>query len=256
MKTAILIAVRMKSTRLPKKALKKIGNQTVIENLIDRIEKSKKADEIILCTSTHPDDKILLEYADKKGIKKFAGSEDDVLDRFIKAAEMVNADRIVRVTGDNPLTDPEYIDKMLKKQEETGAEYVYLEGMPRGTKGEVMTVDALKKAKRIAYDSKQSEYMTIYFRSGLFNIEKVEAEENVKRPGYRLTIDTPKDLELMKNISTHFEKKLPEIKLEEIIEYLDENPEAVSINKDAHTRKVEKKIVETEEGKKVKIIVG
>ena len=74
---AILIAVRMKSTRLPKKALKMVEDQTVTEHLIDRMKSCRKADKVILCTSTHPDDKVLLEIAEKKGIPAIAGSEDE-----------------------------------------------------------------------------------------------------------------------------------------------------------------------------------
>ncbi len=255
MKVAILIAVRLKSTRLPRKALEKIGSQTLIEHLIDRLKKCKKADEIILCTSTHPDDQILLRYAEKKGIKSFAGSEEDVLERFIKAAESVNADVIVRVTGDNPLTDPEYIDRMIEKQRETNAEYVYTEGLPRGTKAEVMTVDALRKAHELAYDPNQSEYMTLYFKTNFFKVEKVEADESVKRPGYRLTIDTPEDLNLMREIEKKLGKDLYEIKLKEIIELLDKNPELRKINLSVRPRNIGKEIVKTCEGPKIKITI-
>ena len=220
-KVAILIAVRMKSKRLPKKALARIGNQTLMEHLIDRMKLCKTVDSIVLCTSTHPDDKILVDLAKKKGIGWFKGSEDDVLDRFIKAAEREKTDIISRVTGDNPLTDPHYLDKMVEKLIETHSDYIYAEGLPAGTKPEVMTVDALKKARETAFDSKQSEYMTLYFKNGFFKIEKVEAEEDVNRPDYRLTVDTQEDLDLLREISKKLRKDLKDIKLEDIIDLLD-----------------------------------
>ena len=46
-KVVILIAVRMKSKRLPGKALKIIEGQTITEHLIDRMKHCKNVDKII-----------------------------------------------------------------------------------------------------------------------------------------------------------------------------------------------------------------
>ncbi|RLJ03262.1 MAG: acylneuraminate cytidylyltransferase [Candidatus Aenigmatarchaeota archaeon] len=238
MKVGILIAVRMKSTRLPKKATRVVSGKTIIEHLIERVKNCKRVDEIILCTSTHPDDSILVEIAQKNGIKWFRGDEDDVLKRFIDAAERFGLDIVVRVTGDNPLTDPEYIDKIVEKQMESGAEYVYIEGLPAGTKAEVMTLEALKKARRLAENPEMSEYMTLYFRdSGLFKVEKVVADKEVYRPEYRLTVDTEEDLDVIREI---YEKlyKGGYFPLIEVIKFLDSNPGVVRRNINVKKRSI------------------
>src|SRR3990172_272399 len=98
-----LVAVRMKSSRLKGKALLDLNGKPLILQLLLRLKNSTNMDDIVLCTSAHPDDRALLLIAQENGFKSFAGSEDDVMDRFIRAGEREKADVIVRITGDNPL---------------------------------------------------------------------------------------------------------------------------------------------------------
>lgn len=251
MKAAILIAVRTKSARLPRKALAEIEGKPLIEHVIDRLKMAKIPESIVVCTSTHPDDKILVNTAKKNGVRWFAGSEDDVLRRFIDAAESIDADIIVRATGDNPLTDPVYIDRMIKHHVETGAEYTYIEGLPEGTKPEIISVSALKKCRELADNPEYSEYMTLYFKNlGIFKVAKVMANPEVFRPNYRLTVDTPDDLKLMREIYKRLYPKKRVFSLREVIKLLDQNPELVKINAHIKPKEVKMEIVD----KKMRIV--
>jgi len=241
MKAVTLVAVRTKSARLPKKALAEIEGKFLIEHMIDRLKMAKIPESVVVCTSTHPDDKILVDIAKRNRVKWFTGSSDDVLHRFIEAAEATNADTIIRTTGDNPLTDPVYIDKMIKHHIETGAEYTYVEGLPEGTKPEIISVSALKKCWELANNPQYSEYMTLYFKnSGMFKVAKVIADPEVSRPNYRLTVDTPEDLKLMREIYKRFYPRKKVFSLREVIKLLDDNPELAKIN--AHTKPKEVKM--------------
>ncbi len=241
---AILIAVRMKSTRLPKKALQVIEGQTLIEHLIDRMKQCKHANHVILCTSIHPDDRILLDIAKKKDIFYFVGNEKNVMKRFLGAAEKVKADIIVRVTGDNPLTSPYFIDSAIKHHLKAGADYTYTTDLPQGTKGEVISVSALKKAHELAEDPNFSEYMTWYFTDNpnFFKIEKILIDEDMKRPSYRLTVDTPEDLELIKKIYGKLYEHGQIIPLKAVIKFLDENPNLLKINANIKSKDVKDKV--------------
>ena len=99
-KICALIAVRMKSKRLPKKALVDIDGYTAIERVVNNLKPSKYIDEIILATTTNKEDDAIEELAKKRGLLFFRGNEDNVVKRFIDAAEKFNADIVVRVTGD------------------------------------------------------------------------------------------------------------------------------------------------------------
>ena len=243
MKSVILIAVRMKSARLPGKALTEIEGKPLIEHIIDRLKMAKIPESIVVCTSTHPDDEILVEVAKRNGIKWFRGSEDDVLRRFIEAAEEEGADMVVRTTGDNPLTDPVYIDRTLKHHIEAGAEYTYVEGLPEGTKPEIISTSALKKCWELADNPECSEYMTLYFKnSGMFKTAKIVADPEVFRPNYRLTVDAPEDLMLMREIYKRL-RPWGIFSLQEVIELLDRNPELIEINAHIKPKKVKMELV-------------
>ena len=106
----------MKSSRLPKKALLEIVNRSLIERLVERLMLGFSADQIVICTSTNPQDMVLKKVATKLGVRFFAGSELDVMGRFIAASKKNNVSTIARVTGDNPLTDPFQLQEMLNFQ--------------------------------------------------------------------------------------------------------------------------------------------
>ena len=229
----VLVAVRMKSTRLPRKALIEIQGKTIIEHLLERVKAARMPNVVVVCTSTHPDDAILIDIAKKARVKWFAGSEEDVMERFLGAARQERVDIIVRVTGDCPLVDPEYIDKAIAHLAAKDADYVRVVNMPIGTGCEVFTTKALEKADNYAIDPNYSEYMSFYFLNNpeMFHIEEVECDESVKRPDYRLTIDQIADIHLMEEIYQRLYQGGRIFPLKEVMELLDSNPKLVEINK-------------------------
>ena len=52
------------------------------------------------------------------------GDDNDVLSRFVEVSKKFNADIIVRLTGDCPLSDPEIIDDAIKMIINTNSDYV------------------------------------------------------------------------------------------------------------------------------------
>jgi len=248
-KIAILIQARVKSMRLPRKALCYIEDKLLIEHVIERLKRAKIPDEILICTSTHPDDQVLVEIAEKNKIGWFTGSEEDVLDRFIQAAKKNKADVVVRASGENPLIDPLYLDRAVQEHLELGAKYTSVKGLPPGVRVEVIDVLALKKAHKLADNPQKSEYMTFYFRSDFFKVHFIEAEKRFKRPHFRLTVDTPEDLELMCEIYKALYKPGEIIPLEEVICFLDKHPELVEINSHITPKKVRREVVMSEQPK-------
>ena len=231
MKTIGLVAVRMKSSRLKKKALLDLGGKPIILQLLQRLRKSNRLDDIILCTSTHSDDNVLLELASENGFKSFAGSEDDVIHRFIYVGEREGADIIVRITGDNPLTDPGLIDIMVESHLNSGADYTRMDNLPIGVTAEVITFKALRRAFELAENTKYSEYMTLYFMENptIFDLNILQADPGNDRPQYRLTVDYVEDYCLMKAIFTQFISS-EWFSIKDVIEFLDNNPSIIEIN--------------------------
>jgi spore coat polysaccharide biosynthesis protein SpsF len=234
MKAVILIAVRLNSKRLARKALIQLGEKTILEHLITRVKDAKEPEGLVICTSVHQEDREIINLAENIGIKWFAGSENDVLDRFIRAAEREGAQAVIRVTGDNPFTDPQIMDDMVALHRERGAEYTYTEDIPRGTRCEILDVSAMKRAHLLAENPSQTEYMSLFFRQPeFFRVSTFNVSHGkLKKPHYRLTLDTLEDLKLIRilyeSLYDHHKEKFPP--LEKIIEFLDVHPDIVSIN--------------------------
>lgn len=230
-KVSICLAVRLKSTRLPKKAILTIEDQTAIEHQIDRLKRCKKG-ELILCTSTLEEDAPLIEIAKRKNIKYYAGDPDDVMERFMNAAKREGANIVVRTTGDSPLVDPELVDKQITMHIEHNADYTGIENCPIGVETEVIHFWTLQDARTRVKDAKDTEYMTWFIKDPQhFKVQVLKGDETINRP-YRITLDTPKDLEVIKAIYKELYHRNKEFSTADVVAFLDQHPEIASINCD------------------------
>ena len=200
----------MKSSRCPKKALADLYGQPLIMRLHERIREA--GFPIVWCTSTHKDDGKLAQLAGWNKIDCFRGHEVDVMDRFITVADMYETNTIVRVTGDNPLTDTSLIKHLVNLHKDKESDYTYVSGPPRGTKPEVINVKSLRKLYTVI-KPEESEYMTPMLMR-FKNKHELKLEGHLCQPDMRLTCDTPQDLARLIEIYNHFKgypPKLPEL---------------------------------------------
>src|SRR5436309_12574495 len=131
-RTLAIIQARTSSTRLPGKVMMKIGGRPLLMYLVERISRARTLDAIIVATTTNPRDNVIIEECERRGIPNFRGSETDVLSRYVSAARACKADIIVRVTADNPFTDPDSIDRVVDRIAGGGAEYAIENNLPVG----------------------------------------------------------------------------------------------------------------------------
>jgi spore coat polysaccharide biosynthesis protein SpsF len=193
--------------------------------LIERLKMAKTIDEIVICTSTHPDDAILVDLAQQWGVKALIGSEDDVLSRLILAANLYKADAVIRVTGDNVLTDPKTIDQMVVHHINKNADYTRTNGLPLGVTAEIMSATMLPRLHQIMPDPNLSEYMMLYaFDPEHFHCEVFDAPAEVSRPHYSLTVDTPADLELIRHLYAELSTSDGGPTIRDVVALLDKNP--------------------------------
>jgi len=224
----IFITVRTGSKRFPKKCLKKIVGKYAVELVIDRAKRSKTADEIVLCTTRLSEDDILREIALKNKIGVYSGSENDKLLRWRGAAEKYFIDFFVTFDGDDLLCDPGLADLAFKQHGKTGADFIQAPHVPTGAFTYGIAKSALDKVCDIK-GSDNTENMVPYFTdTGLFKVEPLfDVPQALQRPELRMTMDYPDDLTFFDNIYNHFLN----FTLEDAIEYLDDNPEVVEINR-------------------------
>jgi N,N'-diacetyllegionaminate synthase len=232
-RVAVLVVARMHSTRLPRKALIPIAGQPALLHLIQRARLSQCASEVIVCTSTHPDDQAIADLAERAGVKCFRGSENDVLHRMIEASRSADCEIVVRVTGDDILIDPVYLDRAVEWHRSRNADYTTISGIPSGTECEVFSLSALETAHRLAVDPTQTEYLSWYMqRPDLFELANLSADPDDLR-SYRLTLDTAEDLEVLTRTLEAVYDRSRSYTLRELITWLDAHPEVRSLNSQA-----------------------
>ena len=192
-RTVAIIQARMGSTRLPGKVMMTIADRTILTYLIWRILKAQTLDEIIVATTTDARDDVIVEECERNHVLFFRGSELDVLGRYAGAAEASNADIIVRVTADNPFTDPDSIDRVVESIASGGADYAIETRLPVGTTGEALSRQALTLIDAVAHTQPWREHVTLYARENpqTLNCAFLEPRPGCDRPDLSFTIDKP-----------------------------------------------------------------
>ena len=233
-----IIQARMSATRLPGKVLKDLlPGMTVMEYILKRVAQSKEIDKTIVATTENTNDEAVVEFLKKKGVSYFVGNEQDVLDRYYKAAKNYGAlaeDIIVRLTADCPVIDPKEIDKTVRFFRENDFDYASnnLEpySFPDGMDTEVCSFEALEKAWKDAAKQSHREHVTFYFWKNpqIFKIgQYVNPKQN--QGAYRLTLDYPSDYEVLKKVAEYFSPRM-DYSMQEIIDFLDSHPEVKALN--------------------------
>ena len=113
-KVVLIIQARMGSKRLPGKSMLDLAGKPLIERILDRVKKCKVFDEIVLAIPMGGQDNVLEQVGKSNNIKVFRGSENDLLDRYYKAAKLYEAKYVARLPADNPLSEPIEIDKLVR----------------------------------------------------------------------------------------------------------------------------------------------
>ena len=231
MRTAVFVIARTGSTRLPRKALLSICGRTVIEHLIERMKRVKQADVIVVCTTTLPGDDALEEVARRSGVECFRGDPDDVLDRCLHAAQHFGVEFFAYAEGDEVFCDPEFVDRVIERYRETGADYVSVDGLPIGAYTAGIRVDALGKVCELKLDSHSEGWGRYFTETGLFRIERIQVKDpDVNQPAARLTLDYPEDLELTRRIYNQLYENGRIVGLRDVMALLRNNPQLLEIN--------------------------
>ena len=230
----IFLAIRSHSTRLPGKAFAKICGKYSVDWLIERVKRSTFATQFVLCTTTQPDDDRFVSVCEKQGISIFRGSNEDVMGRFLCAAKRFGVDIIVRVTGDDLLSDPVYIDRAVQHHLRVNAEYTSVVGLPDGVGREVISTAALEWVHGHIQQPHMTEYMTWFLDEPAYvRASCIHADPEHCRPDYRLTLDTSEDLDVITWIfSSIGEEGQKLFGLDDIIKLLDSEPNRVQANAD------------------------
>lgn len=252
-KVVAIIQGRMSSSRLPGKILADISGQPMLQRVFVRTSRSATVSETIFATTTDSTDDPVAEYCDFSGIPFTRGSQFDVLDRYYQTASEAKADVVVRITADCPVIDPELIDNVVRAviSNQSLVDFVcnrlpppYRRTYPIGLDIEACTFEALKKAWKEAKEPQHREHVMPYLYEGVKLITdnrllftgvssrgfKVALLNHTTDFGdYRWTVDTPEDLEFMREVYSHFNGR-DDFTWKEVLDLVHDHPELAKIN--------------------------
>jgi len=218
-RTGVLVQVRLGSTRLASKALLPVPGASVIQHVM-RACAAIPAEVHALLTDAASSD-ALLPVAKLEGFTLQTGSAEDVLDRYCAACEAMQLDRVVRATGDNPLTSAELARSIMALHERAGADLSHYLGNPWGTGVEIVETRALLTARRQSKEADEREHITTWLyrhREG-FTILEPQAPAEALYPEGRVTVDSEEDYLRVKEIFHDLYQGRP-IEVGEVIQWL------------------------------------
>ncbi len=228
-KYGVILEARMGSSRLPGKTLMDICGEPLIKRVIDRIKCSRRIDKIVLATTSNAKDDILADYMNEIGVDVYRGSEENVLQRVVFAAEEFFIENIIELHGDNPFLDSSIIDAAIEQYEETKCDYIsntIEKTFPMGLRVQVFTTESLRYIYDTVNDDAVNEHVSLYYYENpdVYHIENLIASENIHRPEIRLTVDTEEDFQFVSEIySIIIENNLyPNFKTTDVLNIIDQ----------------------------------
>jgi spore coat polysaccharide biosynthesis protein SpsF len=256
-KTVAIIQARMASSRLPDKVLLDIGRQPMLVWVAERTRRAVTVDEVVVATTTDPADDAIQALCQSRGYPCYRGSAFDVLDRYYQAARSHQAEIIVRITADCPLMDPDLIDNTVHaftgftsnelairteslQAVHPGSPFPYDfvanrlpppwgRTYPIGLDIEVCSFTALEQAWKEAVAPHQREHVMPFFYDQPERFRILLINHNVDYGDLRWTVDTPQDLDLLRQIVAHFPER-DDFSWLEVLEFTQNNPHLAQIN--------------------------
>ncbi len=231
-----IIQARMDSSRMPGKVMVDIGGKPMLFQVVIRARRAQSLGQVIVATTTDSSDDPVAAFCHTRGLKCFRGDPRDVLDRYYQAARQFKATTIVRLTGDCPVIDPGEIDRTVQAFYRSGVDFAanrlpppWKRTTPIGMDTEVVSFKALAQAWHDADAPYHREHVMpyLYEEVGRFKVKLVDHEPDLGQ--YRLTVDTPEDLALIRRIYQHFTDS-NDFSLREVIRLLEQNPELIRLN--------------------------
>ncbi len=223
--------------------MKKVLDKPLLGFLLERVARSKKLNEIIVATTLQENDDHIAQFCNESQISCFRGEVDDVLSRYLKAAQQSSAEIIVRITGDCPLMDPEIIDKVVQHYLDLYPEIDFVSNTlkrtyPRGMDVEVFSFESLKTASESSVKIGDREHVTsfIYSHPDRFRLANVSDENDYSR--YRWTVDTSEDFQLVENLIKEIYPQKENFIYSDLLKAMEAHPEWYFINSHVEQKKI------------------
>lgn len=201
----ILIQARSTSTRFPGKIMEKIGPWTLLEWVYKRLQPLQIPIAFVV-----PEGDACIPFMKEQLWRYYEGSEENVLDRYYKAASKFKAEGVVRITADCPFIDPGKVLSVYLTGYQQGFDFVsncYNQQVD-GHEAEWIGKNLLEKTWLTAKSQEDKEHVTTWIKRspGEFGFKyfMFPADFTAGLVG-KLSVDTPDDLERLRDIYKQME---------------------------------------------------
>lgn len=238
-----IIQARIGSTRLPGKVLKPLAGHPMLWHVVRRVRATLGLSEVVVATPESSENDPIRAFCAREGIAVFSGSEDDVLDRYYRAALAFSADPVVRVTSDCPVVDPTLIEQLLVLFADGGFDYAGISiggaakaagvnGYPSGLDAECFTFAALERAWREATLQPEREHVTPYIWSHKDRFRTGAHMPAQDWTDMRLSVDQLEDFAVVEAIyEALYEEGGRAFDFEDVARFLAAHPDVAELNR-------------------------
>jgi spore coat polysaccharide biosynthesis protein SpsF len=223
--------------------MRPILGRPMLELLVERLKRAETLDRIVIATTDNDTDDVIEALAHRLEVGCFRGSEEDVLDRVLRAALSEHADIIVEITGDCPLVDPGVIDRLVRIYQNEKFDYVSNTlkiTFPNGLDTQVFSTRVLQEVSNLSQDPADREHVSLYIyeHPERYSLHNVESDLPEKYWDLRLTVDTIEDFHLITNIYERLYSSNPAFNLHDVVDLLEREPELIEINREIRQKPV------------------
>ncbi|MBN2374034.1 glycosyltransferase family protein [bacterium] len=231
MHTVAIIQARMGSTRLPGKILKPLANKPALWHVVDRLKHADRIDDIVVATTDEAQDDVVERFCLENSIACFRGSQEDVLDRYYRAAKQYSADPVLRITSDCPVIDPVIVDEVIAGYINGKYDVYGLGGeFPDGLDCEIFSFKTLEDAWKHARLPSEREHVGPYMKK---HPEKFRLGHYEKFKGlshHRWTLDEDADFKFLSEVFARLYKPDSLFLTQDILNLLQKDPTLMDIN--------------------------
>ena len=228
----------MGSTRLPGKSMMDLAGAPLVGRILERVKRCTKLDHIVLAIPDTEKDRVLMGLGESYGVKVFAGSENDLVERYYQAGLSSKAEVVCRLPADNATPEPAEIDRIVDHHLSLGRRgftsnlsVIGDSDYPDGIGAEMFDFSLLEEARARHNDPRQREHVHLNFydyssgkavNSVWCPVSTIKCPEGFRRPDLILDVNTQEQYEFMRQLYEYLYPRNPQFHITDTIQWYDE----------------------------------
>lgn len=215
-----------------------LAGAPLVGRILERIARCKRLDDVVLAIPDTETDRVLAAVGESYGVKVFAGSENDLLDRYYQAALWSRAEVVGRLPADNAVPEPAEIDRIVdhhlslqRRGFSSNLSVIGTSQYPDGIGAEIFDFTLLKEAWSRHGDARQREHVHLNFYdyssgqavdNAWCPISTVQCPEAFSRPDLILDVNTREQYDFMRQLYEYLYPQNSQFHITDVIRWYDD----------------------------------